>query len=407
MRGKPAGLIGFFLGLALMFPSGGAFAAPKVLEVRQWTAPDHTRVVVDIESTPTYEVPASPNPLVLRVHLPNCEFPKGRRDVPVNDRVIRQMKVEPGERGGVDIILALVKPARWNIFTLKPYQDKPSRVVIDVFRPDLEEKEKADRQVTQALKAKQKRIVLIDPGHGGEDPGAIGPKGTREKDVVLGIAKSLQKELEKHRGVRAFLTRRGDYFLPLDERSKLAREYGADLFVSLHANGNRSQKVRGTSIYCLSLKGASDQAAQLLAQKENDSDMVGGASGPQERADLDSILLDLEQTHNINESLHLGGMALSELRRVNRVQFPQPKQADFRVLKSSRVPSILVETAYVTNPFEERMLQRKNFQTEVARAISEAIKKFIPHLASREEGERPGDKKGVWERKNREGSPGG
>lgn len=407
MTGKAAAFIGILLGMALALPTEGAQGSSKILEVRHWTAPDHTRVVIDIDQPPAYEVPASADPLTLRVHLPHSELSKGRRVVSINDQVIRQMVIEPRQKKGVDVILFLIKPARWNIFPLKPYLDKPHRVVIDVFRPDLEAKEKAKRQVTQELKAKQKRIVVIDPGHGGEDPGAIGPRGAQEKDIVLAIAKSLQKELEQDQGLRAFLTRQGDYFISLDERSKIAREYGADLFISLHTNGSRSRKIRGTSVYCLSLRGASDQAAQLLAQKENASDMVGGASLPRERADLNSILQDLELTHTINESLHLGGMALRELRRVNQIQFPQPKQAEFRVLKNSGFPAILVETAYITNPIEEKHLQRKNFQSEMARAISEAVRKFIPHLASRERGMPMKEGKGDWEPTGRERFPKG
>ncbi|MCX5910263.1 MAG: N-acetylmuramoyl-L-alanine amidase [Deltaproteobacteria bacterium] len=373
------------LGWSLFFNLPGSFAAAKVLEIRHWTAPDHTRVVIDLEGSPTYEVPPADDPLLLRIYLSGAELVKGRREIPVNDRVVRQMRVEPRGGAGAELILSLVKPARWNIFVLKPYMDKPDRVVIDVFRPDLEEKEKAARQVIQELKARRKQIVLLDPGHGGEDPGAIGPRGTREKDIVLALGTSLQKELDRSGEIRAFLTRRGDYFVTLDERVKIAKEYGADLLVSLHANGNKQPRVRGTSVYCLSLKGASDQATQTLAQKENASDMVGGASLPQQKADLDSILLDLEMTHTINESLHLGGLALSELQRVNSIQFFQPKQAGFRVLKGSGIPAILIEVAYVTNPTEEKLLRKKSFQKEITQAIYAALKKFLPRLTAREE----------------------
>jgi N-acetylmuramoyl-L-alanine amidase len=402
-----AGLVAFLLGLLFGGILPGVGSGAVISEVRHWSAPDHTRVVIDLDRLPAHEMQPSDDPLILRLHLSSCEFPKGRREVAVNDRIIRLMKIEPDGKGNVGIIVSLVKPSRWNLFTLRPYQNKPHRLVIDVFRPDLEEKEKADRRGTQALRTKQHRIVVIDPGHGGEDPGAVGTRGTLEKDVAMAIAQMLQKELDRVPGIRAFLTRRGDYFVSLDDRGRIAREYGADLFVSLHANGNRNPKVRGSSVYCLSLKGASDQAAQLLAQKENASDLIGGARGTIETGDLGSILLDLEQTHTINESLHLAGLALSSLKRVNRVQFPQPKQADFRVLKAWGIPSILVEMAYITNPVEERLLQRRNFHSEMARALSEAIRKFIPHLARREEGEGPGTKRGLGEAVPKRVAPGG
>jgi N-acetylmuramoyl-L-alanine amidase len=191
--------------------------------------------------------------------------------------------------------------------------------------------------------------------------------------------------LEESGDVRAFLTRRGDYFVSLEDRVKVAQEYGADLFISLHANASRKREARGSSVYCLSLKGASDKATELLAQKENASDMVGGISMPPRERDLDSILLDLEQTHTINESLHLGGLALSELSRINSIQFTQPREAGFRVLQAPSIPSILVEAAYITNPVEERFLRQERFQLKLIQAIVTAVKKFMPLLAVKEE----------------------
>lgn len=191
--------------------------------------------------------------------------------------------------------------------------------------------------------------------------------------------------MEESGDVRAFLTRRGDYFVSLEDRIKVAQEYGADLFISLHANASRKREAHGSSVYCLSLKGASDKATELLAQKENASDMVGGISMPPRERDLDSILLDLEQTHTINESLHLGGLALSELSRINSIQFTQPREAGFRVLQAPSIPSILVEAAYITNPVEERFLRQERFQVKLIQAIVTAVKKFMPLLAVKEE----------------------
>jgi len=368
------------------FTATEALAATRWLDIRQWSAPDHTRVVIDLDGPPTYEVPAPAETLILTVNLQKVLLPGGAREIPVNDRVIRLMRVTPVGRDGVELTIFLVKPARWSVFVLKPFEDKPDRLVIDISRPDLEEKEKAERQVSQKLKTKKTRIVVIDPGHGGEDPGAVGPGKTREKDVVLTLAKKLQKALDESGAVRAFLTRRDDYYISLEERIKIAQEYGADLFISLHANASRKSSARGTSVYCLSLKGASDKAAELLAQKENASDMVAGISLARTQKDLDSILLDLEQTHTINESLHLGGMALSELGRINRIQFARPRQASFSVLKAPSIPSILLEAAYITNPVEEKNLRKERFQLELTGAIVRAVKNFMSLLAVREEG---------------------
>ena len=372
--------------VARCFTATDAPAATRCLDIRQWSAPDHSRVVIDLDGPPTYNIPAPAETLVLTVSLQKTILPWQAREIPVDDRVIRKMRIARVGADGAELTIFLVKPARWAAIVLKPFGDKTDRLVIDISRPDLEEKEKAERQVSQKLKTKKTRIVVIDPGHGGEDPGAIGPGRTREKDVVLALARKLQKALDESGEVRAFLTRRDDYYISLEDRIKIAQEYGADLFISLHVNGNKKRSVRGTSIYCLSLKGASDKAAELLAHKENTSDLVGGISSAPARKDLDSILLDLEQTHTINESLHLGGMALKELGRINRIQFTQPRQANFVVLKAPSIPSILVEAAYITNPAEENVLRQERFQLALTRAILAAVKKFMPLLAVKEEG---------------------
>jgi len=357
----------------------------RLLEIRQWAAPDHSRVVIDLEGAPSYEILPTTDPLAFALLLKRTALAKGRQEISVSDQIIRKIVAEPAGKDGAQITLSLFKPGRGNVFSLKPYQDKPDRLVIDVYRPDLEEKEKASRKGSQELKAKKTRIVVIDPGHGGEDPGAIGANGTREKDVVLAVARKLQKALDETGEFKAFLTRRGDYFVALYDRVRIAMEYGADLFISLHANANNSRSVRGSSVYCLSPQGASDKAAQLLAQKENAADIVGGASAGGARKDLDSILFDLELTHTINESLHLGGLMLAELRRVNVVHISRPLQGGFAVLRAPRFPSILVELAYVSHPIEEKNLKQDKFQNEAAKAIVSGMKKFLPVLALKEE----------------------
>ena len=358
----------------------------RLLEIRHWSAPDHTRIVADLEGAPSFEIlPQTTDALMYVVQLRGIILPRGSQELPAEDQVVRKIRIEPEGREGARLSLSLVKPGRLNVFLLNPFEDKPNRLVIDISRPDLEEKEKEQRQFTRELKARKKRIVVIDAGHGGDDPGAIGPRKTMEKDIVLALAQNLQKNLDATGEIRAFLTRRGDYFVPLNDRVKIAEEYGADLFISLHANGSISRQTRGTSIYCLSLKGASDKATQVLAQKENESDLLGGTSRMTVQKDLDTILLDLEQTHAINESLHLGGLALSELGRVNQIQFSQPRQAGFAVLKAPQFPSILVETAYISNPNEEMFLRKKSFQDRLCQAITAAVKKYLPFLSVREE----------------------
>jgi N-acetylmuramoyl-L-alanine amidase len=356
----------------------------RLAEIRHWSAPDHTQVVADLEGTPAYEVLPQMEPLVCTLQLRGILIPRGTHEIPVGDQVIGKIRVELERMNEAKISLFLIQPSRLNVLLLNPFENKPNRLVIEVSRPDLQAKEKEQRQSTRELKARNKRIVVIDPGHGGDDPGAVGPRKTLEKDIVLALGQNLQKILDSTGEVRAFLTRRGDYFVPLDDRVKIAQEYGADLFISLHCNGSRSRRTRGTSIYCLSLKGASDQATQLLAQKENASDMVGGTSLAPVQKDLDNILLDLEQTHAINESLQLGGLALNELGRINRIQFSQPRQAGFAVLKGPEFPSILVETAHITHPTEEMLLRSKGFQDRICQAIAAAVKRYIPIMSAKE-----------------------
>ena len=357
----------------------------KILEMRQWSAPDHTRVVVDLDGRPIYDILPSPDPLTWTLQLRNVIVPPGGKEVMGDDPIVRRARLLPrgGDKG--EITVSVIRPARYDVFILEPYSDKPYRLVIDVYRPDLEEKEKTERRVSQQLKAQKKRIIVIDPGHGGEDPGAIGPKKTQEKDIALVISRKLQKALDESGDFRAFLTRKGDYFVPLRDRIKIAQEYGADLFISIHANASPRRQVRGTSVYCLSLKGASDTATQMLAQMENASDLIGGIGSAPTRRDLDTILLDLEQTHTINESLQLGGLILGELKNATYIQFPKPMQAGFAVLKAHNIPSILVETAHISHPIEEKFLKKDSFQTGIIQGLVNALKKFMPLLASNED----------------------
>lgn len=371
--------------LTLLLFWGDTYALIRVLDLRYWSAPDHTRIVLDLSAPTGHKTCDDPDPQVLAWWIEKAEFPGREKIIPVDDLVVKKVSLKsfPGNR--VQISVVVVQTPRVNVFPLKKYLDKPDRLVIDLHRPDLEGKEKENSRKIRDLKTQKVYIIVIDPGHGGEDPGTIGPKGTREKDIVLELGKKLQGILNQEEGIRAFLTRKGDYFIPLAERVRIAREYGVDLLISLHCNGNRKKHLRGTSVYCLSLKGASDVAARLLANKENASDLLGGtdpqatATGP-----LGSILVDLAQTSAINNSLRLGGMALSEAKQVNALQFKTPKQAGFAVLQAPDFPSILVECAYLTNPEEELLLRRAEFQDRLAQALAKAAKAFLPLLAVQE-----------------------
>lgn len=374
-------------GVIFLLFSPQAYAVTKILDVRHWSAPDHTRIVLDLSRPASYEPCAPSDSQTIAWWIKDADFPAREKIVSINDAVVKSICLQATTSHRVQVSVILVQPAQARVFALKKYLDKPDRLVIDLLRPDLEGKEKEKRKEIRALKAKKIRIVVIDPGHGGEDPGTIGARGTREKDIVLVLGKKLKKILDQEEDIQAFLTRKGDYFISLAERVRIAREYGADLFISLHCNGHRKRHLRGTSVYCLSLKGASDLAARLLAKKENVSDRIGGVfSEAAPSRILDSILLDLAQTNAINNSLRLGGIALGELGEVNTVQFRTPRQAEFAVLKAPDFPSILLECAYLTNSKEEFLLHKTIFQERLVRAMAESIKKFISTLSAQEGG---------------------
>jgi len=224
-------------------------------------------------------------------------------------------------------------------------------------------------------------IIAIDAGHGGEDPGATGPRGTHEKDVVLAIAKDLRNLVKNERGMRPVMIRKGDYFVGLRERRKKARELKADLFVSIHADAFRNGRARGASVYALSQGSATSEAAKWLAQNENNSDLIGGVSLDDKDDLLGSVLLDLSRNASIAASLDVGSDVLQNLRTVGRIHKNRVEQAGFAVLKAPDIPSILVETGYISNRHEELQLRSKRHQKKLAKAILKGIKRYFDHSA--------------------------
>ncbi|MBU4612570.1 N-acetylmuramoyl-L-alanine amidase [Achromobacter sp. GG226] len=218
---------------------------------------------------------------------------------------------------------------------------------------------------------------MIDPGHGGEDPGAVGPTGLYEKDVVLAIGKMLKERLDRVAGVRAIMTRDRDFFVPLNTRVLKARQAQADLFVSIHADAFTRAAANGSSVYALSERGASSTSARLLAQKENAADLVGGVNLGSQDALIAKVLLDLSTTAQISDSIKLGTAVLTHLGRINRLHKPRVEQAGFAVLRSPDIPSILVETAFISNPTEERRLRTPAYQQQMAAAIHSGIEGYL------------------------------
>jgi N-acetylmuramoyl-L-alanine amidase len=299
----------------------------------------------------------------------------------VNDRYLLAMSLTEVERGKVRLVLHQTRPLIVNIFPLKPYLDKPHRLAIDLVDVGQEKKEEEDRKKQKEVRPKGTKIVVIDPGHGGEDPGAIGPKKTMEKNIVLKVGEKIVHLLNQHQEIQAFLTRKGDYFIPLEARIKAAREYGADLFVSLHTDGSFNPHAKGSSVYSLSLSGATDEAAKVLADKENMSNVLGGAFlrpvSITKDPNLNQILLDLMQNNSLKESFRFAEYLLADIKDVNHLKYPYCRQANFIVLRAPDIPSVLVEMAFVTNTGDERLLNQNEFQDKMANTLFTSIKRYF------------------------------
>ena len=369
--------------LLLIFLSTPAFALTKILNIRHWTAPDHTRVVVDTSAEAHINVKEEEGKIVVEFEK-SVVSPDVLKEYVLEKPAVRKVSVTSLSSDRVRIEVYIARSVQPRVFTLGKILDKPHRVVIDANIPEVEEQETVERK--KVKKREKKKIIVIDPGHGGEDPGAIGPRGTKEKDIVLKISRALRDKLVE-RGYKVLLTREGDYYVPFKKRLKIARESNADLFISIHADACNSRSVQGASVYCLSTKGASSEAARLLAESQNLSDIIGGVPNGRNNDETDSIILNMLQTETINQSKSFGAMVLENIKKVNRLKFSKVQEAPFRVLKLPDITSLLVETAYLSNAHEEALLRTRAYQDDMAWAIAATVTHYIPspYLAQFEE----------------------
>jgi N-acetylmuramoyl-L-alanine amidase len=284
---------------------------------------------------------------------------------------------------GLRIVLDLARPAQAKSFLAAPNSRYGYRLVIDLGVNQNDTPGVATAGVVTPVKAEhappdaRDLVIAIDAGHGGEDPGAIGKNGTREKDVVLAIARELALKINAEPGMKAVLTRNGDYFVPLRDRMRRARAQKADLFVSIHADSIRDRRIDGSSVYILSQRGATDEASRWLAERENASDLIGGVSLDDKDDVLASVLLDLSQSASLSASQTAAERVLRQLNRVGEVRKPQVQQARFMVLKSPDIASMLVETAYISNPQEELRLRAHSHQAKLAAAIHQGVHDYF------------------------------
>jgi N-acetylmuramoyl-L-alanine amidase len=381
MRTKILKFVSFLFGISILLMQPCIVLGALVTDVRLWSAPDHSRVVIDLTESIQYESSSLESPPQFHLELKGAFLYTSKRELEVKDPFLAKISLMGLEKGRVKLVLHQKKPLHVNVFTLKPYEEKTYRLVIDLVDIVQEKREIEERQKQKEIKPKGTKIVVVDPGHGGEDPGAVGPRKTVEKDIVLKVGEKAVHLLNQNKGIQAFLTRKGDYFIPLEQRTKIAREYGADLFVSLHTDGSFNPQARGSSVYCLSLLGATDQAAKTLADKENLSNILGGAfSKPTDLSkdpNLNQILLDLRQNDTMRDSFQFAETLLKDIKPINPLKYPSYRQANFIVLKAPDIPSVLLEMAYITNKEDERLLNHGEFQGKMAEILTTSIKKSL------------------------------
>jgi N-acetylmuramoyl-L-alanine amidase len=408
------------LGIALFASSAGAAGADRVSAVRIWPAQEYTRITIEADKPIRHELLLVKNPERLVLDLEQVDIASLQQEIAgkvlPSDPYIGQMRAGRYKPGVVRLVLDLKTEVKAQIFLLKPVGEYGHRLVLDVYplaptdplmallqKPEV--KAEPDGQKTEpatgaaqedpkpAARAeptakaeatpKGKPVVarmvtvVVDAGHGGEDPGAKGRGGSREKNVTLTIARKLKSLIDTEPNMRAVLTRDGDYFIPLQMRVQKARRVQADLFVSVHADAFIKPHARGSSVFALSERGATSTAAKWLAKRENDADLIGGVNLDRKDRYLAMTLADLSLTAQINDSLKLGKAVLSELGGVNALHKHNVEQAGFAVLKAPDVPSILVETAFISNPDEERRLNDKAYQEKMAQAIFNGIKRYF------------------------------
>jgi len=363
-----------------------AHAAVTVHNLRQWRAPDHTRLVFDLSGPLDHRVFTLKDPDRIVVDLENAELAGPLPELDFSGPLLAGVRSGRPEAGTLRIVLDLKTAVQPRTFVLGPAGQYGHRLVIDLIdsrAAALEKQAPAAREDARAA-AKRPFTVAIDAGHGGEDPGAIGRRyRTREKDVTLAIARELARLVDAAPGMRAVLIRDGDYYVGLRERYSKARKHRADLFISIHADAVPGRQASGSSVYALSEKGATDAMARLLAERENDADLIGGVSIGEMDDVLAKVLLDLSQTRTIQDSLVFGNDLLSELKRVGPLHSSQVRQAGFMVLKAPDIPSVLVETAFISNPAEERKLRSRAFQRRIAEGIFRGIKRYMARLPDR------------------------
>lgn len=333
--------------------------------------------MLDLGGKAEYKLFTLQNPDRVVIDLSNTSLNTTLKLDPDTAGPVRSVRHGQPEAGTLRVVMDLSEGVELKSFMLAPTSQYGHRLVVDMYDRSHQQLTTIVRTIESIQGGNRDVVIAIDAGHGGEDPGAIGKYRTREKDVVLQIAQRLQKAIDAEAGMRAVLTRTGDYYVPLRGRFERAREHRADLFLSIHADAFENRNVRGSSVFVLSQRGASSEMARLLAQGENAADLVGGVSLNDKDDLLTSVLLDLSQSATIQASDKVAGDILAALSVAGKVHKPHVGRANFMVLKSPDVPSVLIETAFISNPDEEKKLTQLEFQNSMARAIARGVKNYF------------------------------
>ena len=381
------------------------------VQTRVWPSNEYTRFTIESTDYIKNDQSILKNPDRVVIDLKSININNSLKDLSKVDfkdnSSISGVRVAQYDPGTVRIVVDLRHESKIKIFSLKPFKSYGHRLVVDVYHEEDEiahllkqlqakagddqkdNSQKVEDEKTNLITKEKSReeqpketeqakiVVAIDAGHGGEDPGARGSSGTKEKDITLAIAKKLRDAINKEPNLQGVLIRDGDYFIPLAKRVAKARKLEADLFVSIHADAFTKKSVKGSSVFALSERGASSAFAKFIANKENESDLIGGVSIDDKHPVLAQTLLDLSLSATINDSMKLGRYVLDEMGKVNTLHKKYVEQAGFAVLKAPDIPSILVETAFISNPKEEKNLRSESFQIKLAESVVKGIKTYL------------------------------
>ncbi len=374
-------MLKFLVLFLLLLSVGEAFSANnQVNAFRVWDSSDRTLIVFDLKKAPNYKKFSLDKPDRIVIDLKQGslkgKLPKFKR----SHAFVKKLRTAAQKNNVYRFVVDTKAGIGHKVYPLPPNKRYGHRLIVELF--DKNAAASAQRKSSKpALPRRQPKlrdvIVAIDAGHGGKDPGALGSLGTKEKMITLKIAKKLKRVIDRQKGMRAVLIRKDDYFVSLRKRIVLARDAKADMFISIHADAFNNPKVKGSSVYVLSERGASDEASKWLADQENSVDLLGGVTLDDKDEVVARVLLDLSQTATIEASATVAGNILSEIRRVGPVHKNSVQHARFVVLKSPDIPSLLVETAFISNPREERRLRDGRYQDKLANAILKGVKKYF------------------------------